>query len=36
MAITFFPQNDAGSHASTTYYYMAVSANRQGEANPSL
>ena len=32
-----FPsKNDAGSRASTTYYFVAVSASRQGEANPSL
>ena len=35
-AITFSLQNDAGSRSSTTYYYMAISASRQGEANPSL
>ena len=32
-----FPsKNDAGSRSSTTYYYVAVSGSRQGEANPSL
>ena len=32
-----FPsKNDAGSRSSTTYYYVAVSASWQGEANSSL